>query len=204
MEFKKVINVSAAIFTVLAVIFLLLLIEEYFFSKSDFELQANDHSIETYQLETSKAIELYNQWVVNNNRRIFEWQARSTKIIFYVSILMTITGMSFAFWQFIEASHSEKIATEEDQLEVKTQLVSLAFKSRSLATFMMFISLAYMLIYVTVIYPVKPVSGEEFKIGIVATKAEKDVQGVLENKKIGQNTQELQTGHDSFQDNVEP
>jgi magnesium-transporting ATPase (P-type) len=202
MEIGKAKNVAWAILAIFAVLFLLLLMEEYFFSKTNFKLEQVDIAI--YQLETSKTIELFNQWSINENRRIFEWHARSTKIIFYVSILITIIGMAFAFWQFVEASNSEKIAIEAEQLEIKTQLVSLAFKSRSLATFMMFISLAYMLIYVTVVYPVKPVhSGEEFKVGAAVMKAEEDIQGISRDKKTEQAKQELQTGHESFQDKEE-
>jgi hypothetical protein len=151
--------VAGAILAVLVMLLLLLFVDESFLSDPDIEV-GSDTELAAEQIETGKAVEKYNQWTLSENRRIFDWHSRSTKILFWTSILITITGMAFSFWQFVEASHSEESARKTEQLEVKTQLVSLAFKSRSLATFMMFISLAYLLIYVTMVYPVRPVNND--------------------------------------------
>ncbi len=156
---RRPVAVAGGIVGILFVLLLLLFVEDKLHHTVDFEPDSvNELSDE--ELQTGKAIEQYNRWTLSENRRIFQWHARSTKVLFWVSILITITGMSFAFWQFVEASQSEKAAIETEELQVKTQLVSLAFKSRSLATFMMFVSLAYLLIYVTMVYPVKPVDAD--------------------------------------------
>lgn len=102
----------------------------------------------------------FNRWAINQNRRIFEWHSRSSRIIFWMSLLITVTGIAFSFWQFVSANQTEKSALEVDELELKSQFISMAFKSRSLASFMMMVSLAYFTIYLMLVYPVRQVRDE--------------------------------------------
>lgn len=164
----------------LSILFLLPSIDQWFYSQVDF--RPGSSSEFNLHDETEKHRELYNQWVYSENRRMFQWHFRSTKIIFWVSMFITITGVSFAFWQFVEASRTERKFTEENELQVKTQFISLAFKSRSLATFMMSVSLAYLLIYVTFVYPIKPVlNGEGFSSEVIDSITEEDFQTATDN-----------------------
>jgi hypothetical protein len=99
----------------------------------------------------------YDRWRVMHNVGTFEWQTRSGKMLFWVSLIVIATGVGFSFWQFFEASRADRSGAEAEELQVKNAFFSIAFKSRSLATFMMFISIAYLLIYVTQIFPVRQV-----------------------------------------------
>ena len=161
-----------AITFIFLVLFSLLIIEEYLLSIPNFETNS-EKDLSSYKTDTEISVQLYNQWSINENRRVFEWHARSTKVLFWVSIFITVTGISFAFWQFVEASQKDEKATKADSLELKTALISLGFKSRSLATFMMFISIAYLLIYVTLVYPIQIVRSGEGITGNTPVIAEK-------------------------------
>ncbi len=118
---------------------------------------AEHENIEEYRLDTQKKQELYKQWTLFENQKHFTWNLRSTKIIFWVSMLTTMSGIAFAFWQFAEASIEERSAGLQDELELKTQLISLAFKTRSVAALVLFVSLAYLLIYVIFVYPMRSI-----------------------------------------------
>lgn len=177
---KRVIAVATAIVTVLVLLLLLLAMDEWLLRTQDFTSNSSDE-LTSLQEQTAKNVESYNQWVVGENRRVFEWHIRSTKLIFWVSILITITGMAFAFWQFVDASHTDRTAMDTEELELKTHLASLAFKSRSLATFMVFVSLAYLLIYVTLVYPITPVSGTtEIRQEFVVPPPSEDPEGIVQ------------------------
>lgn len=102
----------------------------------------------------------YAIWTLKFRESTFEWNLRSTKIIFWVSIIVSMSGMMFAFWQFLDAGNKDQRAAEADELEVKTQMASIAFKSRSLASLVLFVSIAYLLIYVTFVYPIKSTHDE--------------------------------------------
>jgi hypothetical protein len=153
---RRTISIALSILALLAVVVGLFALDEYCLVAADFALSANQDGASIIA-ETEQVRERYQQWAINENRRVFEWHARSTKIIFWTSILVTITGICFAFWQFSDAARDAKAAASEDQLEVKSKLVSLAFTSRSLATFMMFVSIAYLLMYIKFVYPVSSV-----------------------------------------------
>ena len=107
------------------------------------------------QLETHRKYELYTQWTYQQNQRVYSWHAFSTKVIFWLSMFIAVSGVGFAFWQFVSASEEAREAASADELEIKTQLASLAFKSRSIAALVLFVSIAYMLIYTLWIYPIK-------------------------------------------------
>ena len=109
-----------------------------------------------YKGETAKTVELYKSWSLHENIRIFEWHSRSTKIIFYISMLVSVSGICLSFWQFLQADVSEQRAEHADELEIKNQFLSLAFKSRSIASLLLFMSIGYLLIYVTFVYEISP------------------------------------------------
>lgn len=124
----------------------------------------------------------YRQWQYSEVRRIFAWHDRSTKIMFWVSILITLTGLAFAFWQLMDAGRAEEKAAETNEAEIKTQLFSVAFKSRSLAAFVLFLSLSYFAIYVTLVYPLTNLDGEPAKLRTQSHQLEQASQRQPDNE----------------------
>jgi amino acid transporter len=161
---RNAILVAVSVATVMLVILALFALEERFFSSkrlsSDLPKTEPDKT-EPKQPENRRLAirDRYIEWTADQNVQVFEWHARSTKIIFWVSMLITVTGIVFAFWQFVEASKTSHAAEQTDKIELKNQFISLAFRSRSLATFMMFVAITYLLIYVTLVYPITTVEG---------------------------------------------
>ena len=146
--------ISFSIGLILITLISLFVLDEFVFQRDGIEI-STDIDLTTYRISTAKSYEIYRQWTISENQRVFDWHLRSTKIIFWVSILVSIIGISFSFWQFSEASRDAQKAAESDEMEIKTQLISLAFKSRSIAASIMFISVAYLLIYVVLVYPIR-------------------------------------------------
>ncbi len=87
---------------------------------------------------------MYRVFVLQQHQRAFECNARSTKVILWVSMVVAISSISFASWQFVQASQKETKGLEAEELELKTQRVSIAFKSRSLAALVMSMSVVYL------------------------------------------------------------
>ena len=139
------------------VIFILVLVavdENVFRDQGPFGLPEGS-SLREDQIRTAQTYEVYRQWVYHERQRAFSWHARSTKIVFYVFVLFSVSGMTFSFWQFVASTREARRALEleETQLEMKTQLLSLALKSRSMAAVVLVISVAYFLVYALFIYP---------------------------------------------------
>ena len=142
---------------ILALIALLAFIavgHELIWSDYNIKLDANK-SIEVHMSDTKKYSQLYSQWTMQENIRVFEWHLRSTKILFGTSILIAIMGMGFSFWQFHEAAESQRISREVEEIEIKTQMISLALKSRSMASLLLFVSIVYIISYSIFVYPLK-------------------------------------------------
>jgi hypothetical protein len=93
--------------------------------------------------------------VYEHRQRAFSWHARSTKIIFWLSMFVAISGLVLAFWQFTTSVKEAERAVEENELTIKTELISLAFKSRSIAALILFLSVAYLTLYTLFIYPIR-------------------------------------------------
>lgn len=180
-------NVAMSIGAVLVIVLFLLMVDEYALQPTAL-LPSQGLSLVDYSTQTDKAYEMYRVWVVRQHQRAFEWHARSTKVIFWVSMLVAISGISFAFWQFADASQKETKALEAEELELKTQLVSLAFKSRSVAALVMFMSIAYLLIYVILVYPVKyvPQSPMDSRQGTLTKSIEADEKAGKAKKRVDQ------------------
>lgn len=112
---------------------------------------------------SESAIEGFKYWSLQQTAETYEWQEYSTKVLFWLSILISICGICFSLWQFLEAGETERRSAHADELEVKNEYISLAFKSRSLASLMLFVSLAYLVIYSTLIYPIEAGPDEALK-----------------------------------------
>lgn len=104
----------------------------------------------------SRCDELFIVWQYSLNQRVFEWSLSSGKLIFWISIGITLSGLIFCFWQFWEAS-SIRRQTETDEIQLKTEVFSLALKTKSIGALILFVSIAYMAIYAVFIYPIEMV-----------------------------------------------
>lgn len=115
----------------------------------------NAGDVHAWRNLSESAVEGFKYWSLQQTAETYEWQEYSTKVLFWLSILISICGICFSLWQFLEAGETERRSAHADELEVKNEYISLAFKSRSLASLMLFVSLAYLVIYSTLIYPIE-------------------------------------------------
>jgi Trk-type K+ transport system membrane component len=147
-------RVAVSILLLLAIILLLVILDHWIFHDPGLPTPAEGSSLEDDQVQTARLHEAYQQWTYLERQRSFGWQARSTKVIFWISVLVALSGVGFSFWQFVAATKEAERALEEHQLEIRTELISLAFKSRSIAALVLFMSVAYLLVYALLIYPI--------------------------------------------------
>lgn len=145
--------VGGSILAIIVVVMALFVMDEHYWSEG--VVVSEDKDFNEYVIESKKHYEVYRQWAIEENRQVFEWQLRSTKIVFWISVLVSISGIVFAFWQFVEAAQIEKSTRDVSEIEVKTQIASMTFKSKSFAALVMALSIVYLLIYVNFVYPIK-------------------------------------------------
>ena len=74
-------------------------------------------------------------------------------MIFWLSAMVTISGLVLSCWQFWEASHVTK-QSETGELRLTSAVFSAAFKFRSIGALVLFTSAVYLLIYAKFIYPI--------------------------------------------------
>lgn len=94
-------------------------------------------------------------WMMDNQRDVFEWSLRSSRYLFWLSVVVSVSGIAFAFWQFVRAEQFDRARAEADEMEIKTQMASLSFKARSMAALVLFVSIAYLMIYAVFVYPIQ-------------------------------------------------
>lgn len=116
-------------------------------SLADYEERFNRHAFE------------YSIWTLEQAKTNFQWSLRSSQYIFWISMMISLSGICFAFWQFAQANQFDRAWAERDEVTVKTELASLSFKTRSVATFVLMTSILYLLIYVGFLYGVDVVEG---------------------------------------------
>jgi hypothetical protein len=97
----------------------------------------------------------YAIWTMDFQRDAFEWNLRSTRYLFWLSVVVSVSGIAFAFWQFVRAEQFDRARTEADEMEVKTQMASLSFKARSMAALVLFVSIVYLTLYAVFVYPIQ-------------------------------------------------
>lgn len=113
------------------------------------DLSLADHALAEQHRRHAYAI-----WTMDLQRDAFEWNLRSTRYLFWLSVLVSVSGIAFAFWQFVRAEQFDRARAEADEMEVKTQMASLSFKARSMAALVLFVSIAYLTLYAVYVYPV--------------------------------------------------
>jgi len=147
-----------ASFVILLVLLLVLVSLDSWISGNEELVPQRSGAIEVDRANTEHVREAYQRWVFEHRIRAFSWHERSTKIIFWLSMFVAISGLGLSFWQFTTSVKEAEKATEENELTIKTELISLAFKSRSIAALILFLSVAYLAIYALFIYPLKEVA----------------------------------------------
>ena len=130
------------------------IVDRYWLQSPSIQPLSNLDSIE-YRSRVDQFYKEYVIWTIVQNQETFEWNLRSTKVLFWLSIFISVSGVTFSFWQFIDASEKDKFSGQADELELRTRLATIAFKSRSIAALVLFVSIAYLLVYATLIYPIQ-------------------------------------------------
>ena len=146
--------IAASIVLVLGLILSLVAVDRHLFRASDWsvpdDLDAAAHLAMFQQHRLEHAI-----WSLQQQKEGFEWHLRSAIYIFWVTILISVSGIAFAFWQFARAELFDRAAAEADEMEVRTQMASLSFRSRSVASLVLFVSIAYLALYTIVVHPMR-------------------------------------------------
>jgi len=149
----------AATFAAILVVLLLV----FFLDDKVFENQSDqiDPSLTwTEQVEQFRSVRLeYDAWALAERKRHFTWNLRSTKFIFWLSVMVSVSGLAFSFWQFSQAAALDRAQTGEDDISVKTGLIELSLKTKRFATVVLLFSLMYLMIYVIYLYPVRNENG---------------------------------------------
>jgi hypothetical protein len=150
----KPIAIAASILVAVLVILLLVLIDRVAFRAPSWQVPVDISLDSHYEMLQHHQIQ-HAIWTFAQQKEGFEWNLRSEMYIFWVTILIAVSGVAFAFWQFARAEQFDRAAAEADEFAVKTQMASLSFRSRSMASLVMFISIVYLGIYATLIHPIK-------------------------------------------------
>jgi hypothetical protein len=138
-------------------------------------------TIELDRAQTEHIHQAYERWVYEHRQKTFIWHARSTRIIFWLSMFVAISGLGLSFWQFVASAKEAEKAIEENELTIKTELISLAFKSRSIAALILFLSIAYLTLYALLIYPLRELNGSASQ----GASNAKEYRGALDNSSGG-------------------
>jgi hypothetical protein len=93
------------------------------------------------------------------NVDVFRWQGFSTKVMFWIVILLTLSGLAFAgiqFWLTFRHydSRKEREAPKMDA-EAKVSASGLEFKTPVLGVTVLFISMAFLFLYMRYVYPIE-------------------------------------------------
>lgn len=146
--------IGISILLAFALIFVLVLSDSSFLNESTL----SDKSIEDFN-DISNYLEHYKAeyivWAMGEQVQHHEWNLRSTKFLFWLSTLVSVSGIVFSFWQFAKADEYDKRASEADEVSLKNAVAEFSFKSRSIASFILLLSLIYLFVYVKFLYPIQ-------------------------------------------------
>ena len=97
---------------------------------------------------------MFDIWSMSMNQRVFEWGLFSAKVLFWISMTVSMSGIAFSFLQFSLSPESTQ-EPSSDEMSLTTSMLSFMLRSRTMASLVMFSSIAYLVIYVVFVYPVK-------------------------------------------------
>jgi len=149
-ELRRYITIGfLAFLALMVVVSVVVLLSSYFPSGSE-ENAITEASCEG---DFSACEESYKIWIFSLNQRVFEWSLLSGKMIFWLSVMVTASGLVLSFWQFWEASNVIR-QSEEGELRLSSEGFSVAFKFKSIGAVILLLSVAYLSIYAKFIYPI--------------------------------------------------
>ncbi len=99
----------------------------------------------------------YEIFMMEHNKKVFEWELFSTKVFFWLSIFLVIVGITLSILQFIKSSHQinsnseSTIILSEKGFQLKTAFIGLI---------LLIISFGYLYLYMKTAYPVKYIEDE--------------------------------------------
>lgn len=119
---------------------------------------ASEETEQIYQ-EALQAYYAYRQAGYEHRLGVFEWQSLSTKVIFFVVLLLVLAGIYFAAIQFHAGLRrrdgAEPAGPEETELSLS--LRELKVRSPVLGVIILTISLAFFYLYLVHVYPIRNV-----------------------------------------------
>ena len=142
----------------LALVFLLLfsllllvivLLTSYFTGMSG----SREITISSCESDITECNKLFRIWSYSLNQRIFEWSLFSGRMIFWLSALVTVSGLAFSFWQFWEAFSMTR-KSESSEFHFSPERLAMAVKVKSIGALVLLLSIAYLAIYAEFIYPI--------------------------------------------------
>ena len=119
----------------------------------------NAATSEDYQ-QALRSYYAYRKAGYDHRLRVFEWQLRATKIIFFVVLLLVFVGIYFAAVQFhrgAAASRRAEAGAEEEMTEVDLSVKGVKVRSPVLGVIILVISLAFFYLYLVYVYPIQNV-----------------------------------------------
>jgi len=102
------------------------------------------------------AIDDYFTHIMESNRhqrRVFQWQLFSSKIIFVIVLVLVAAGIYFAAVQFHHGLRSGRTGT--DSTEIEASLKGIKVSSPVLGVIILTLSLAFFYLYLVYVYPIE-------------------------------------------------
>lgn len=107
---------------------------------------AQVHQLRKYQEELTNRI-AYQDASLDHVNRVLAWQLQSSKIIFFITILIVISGLYMSHQHFLRGDDSStRFAIGQKGIEVSSRLIGLV---------VLIVSLAFFYLYLKEVYPVK-------------------------------------------------
>lgn len=109
--------------------------------------------------ESLEAYYAYRQRGYEHRLDVFEWQLLSTKIIFFVVLLLVLAGIYFAAIQFHAGlrRRGDPNPGPADETEVSLSLSEIKVRSPVLGVIILTVSLAFFYLYLVHVYPIRNV-----------------------------------------------
>lgn len=99
-----------------------------------------------------RAQEDYVVWSFQQSRRLYEWQHRSSIVIFVLVVLLVLSGVYFAALQFHYGLGVKTGKSETTQIDAS--LKGFKMKSSVLGVIVLTISMAFLYLYLMHVYPI--------------------------------------------------
>ena len=116
-------------------------------------------STDEMQAEIGQALYADYMASLEHNRRVFEWQLRSSRMIFWVVLVLVTIGILFSALQFWKAFRLSRPTSKTAQHEMHTELEistrGIKVSSSVLGVIVLVISLAFLYLFLVHVYPIE-------------------------------------------------